>query len=343
MTDKMNQVKKPEGSPRVLWIDSVKGLAIVMVVFGHVLGGAITRHWLPMETLWQRLYEFIYLIHMPVFFMISGLLLYNAARVKPAEAFLSRLGSIVWPYLLWDVLIRWMLLPFVGRFMSAMPAQTGLIELLIQAISGHLGWFLWTLFVVQTIYILLASIPANYLLAISVAIYLFLPDTHSVPLHAIISFMPFLLVGVVARPYMDQLNKLDNHRYLLMAFVVYAALTIVVCQGWQAVKPVKLLCNVAGIFAAIATVQSFSRTWQEGVLSRLGEASLVIYLLHPYFQGASRAIVLLLIGQEGHLQIVVQTIAAVFGPLLIFYISERLGLAGAFRLNTAHILRKKQN
>jgi fucose 4-O-acetylase-like acetyltransferase len=328
----VDETNAPTNANRVVWIDALKGAAISLVVFGHVLGGSIARHWMPLESAWQKVYEFIYLIHMPVFFMISGLLLYHSARAKPVDAVLSRVGSIVWPYLLWDVLIRWLLLPIIGRFMSSMPTKTGLVELLFQALTGHLGWFLWTLFVVQTIYIVLARIPAIYLLVVSVAIYLFFPDTHSVPLHAIITFMPFLLLGAVVRPHLNQLNQLCSRRDLIAAMAVFTVLALVVWQGWQVSKPVKLLCNVAGIFAAVVTVQCFAREWQAGILSRLGEASLVIYLLHPYFQGASRAIVSATIGQQGLIQVPIQTAAAIFGPLFVWQMVKRLNWQWLFRL-----------
>jgi uncharacterized membrane protein YcfT len=58
---------------RVLWVDAAKGFAIILVVFGHVLGGMMARGWLDPEGPFRQLYNYIYLFHMPLFFMISGL------------------------------------------------------------------------------------------------------------------------------------------------------------------------------------------------------------------------------------------------------------------------------
>ena len=58
---------------RINWIDFAKGVAIILVVLGHVNTPS-------------RLQDFIYMFHMPFFFMTAGFLL-NLSKWGGAENF----------------------------------------------------------------------------------------------------------------------------------------------------------------------------------------------------------------------------------------------------------------
>ena len=47
---------------RETWIDNAKGIAILLVIIGHVSGG--------LKGLWD--FNFVYGIHLVVFFLLSG-------------------------------------------------------------------------------------------------------------------------------------------------------------------------------------------------------------------------------------------------------------------------------
>jgi fucose 4-O-acetylase-like acetyltransferase len=331
---------KATGGTRIVWIDATKGLAIALVVFGHVLGGILTRNWLSSSGPWRGVYEFIYLFHMPAFFMISGLLLYDGARSEPVAAFISRIGSVAWPYFLWDVVVRWSLQPFIGPFMSSEPPSTTALGLLMLGLAGELSWFFWTLFLVQAIYILLAGIPAPILLSISIMLSSLLSEANLGTLRNLIDFMPFLLLGATARPYLDRLRIDGTMLQLAAALLVFFFLAVAVWQGWTILQPVKLACSVAGIFATIALVQCFPRSLQSGLLASLGVASLAIYILHPYFQGATRILLSAYFGPHPYVQLVFQTLMATAGAFIAWSFAERAGVTWLFRLPMTWIARK---
>lgn len=62
---------------RLLWIDAAKGIAIFLMVMGHVIASFFTN-W---EVIWRDYHQslfwwrFIYSFHMPLLFFISGFLL----------------------------------------------------------------------------------------------------------------------------------------------------------------------------------------------------------------------------------------------------------------------------
>lgn len=74
-------------------IDIIKGILIVIVVAAHYKQGS--------------LHDFIFLFHMPVFFIVSGMLL-NRNQVTSPSYVVRKLNSLMTPYityLLWDFLI----------------------------------------------------------------------------------------------------------------------------------------------------------------------------------------------------------------------------------------------
>ena len=64
---------------RLDWIDSIKGIAMSMVILGHVTQKYYLWDIYPAyTTLIQRIFDFIYSFHMPLFMMISGFLFYRS-------------------------------------------------------------------------------------------------------------------------------------------------------------------------------------------------------------------------------------------------------------------------
>jgi fucose 4-O-acetylase-like acetyltransferase len=294
MTDVTAPVKATGGT-RIVWIDATKGLAIALVVFGHVLGGILARNWLSSSGPWHGVYDFIYLFHMPT---------------------------------------------FIGPFMSLQAPSTTPPELLMLALAGELSWFFWSLFLVQAIYILLAGVPGPILLSVSIVLSVLLTEVKIGTLRNLIDFMPFLLVGVTARPYLDRLRIDGTMLQLAAALLVFILMAVAVWQGWTTMQPVKFACSVAGIFATIALVQSIPRSLQSGLLASLGTASLAIYILHPYFQGATRALISTYLGPHPYVQLVLQTLIAISGALIAWSCAKRAGATWLFRLPVTWMARK---
>ncbi len=318
---------------RLVWIDSAKGFAIILVVFGHVLGGAMARGWLDSEGPFKSIYDYIYLFHMPLFFMISGFFCIEPMRINPLNALISRTESIAWPYLFWEFLVRTVVLPFARAFMSSPPPDVGWAAKFGQALSGDLSWFLWTLYVMQVLLIPVARIPAWVLFIASVAACLLLQDAHLGPFVALIRNLPFLLFGAMLQPVLDHLRVSKAWSPLLLCLVAFSLMGAALMLGWTVWTPVWLLCGIVGSLASIGLVQYLGRPIADTVLANLGVASLAIYILHPYFQAIGREFVLRIFGASPFWQLFLTTIIAVLGPFLVWRLSQRLGMPWLFRLS----------
>ena len=57
-----------------LWIDVAKGLLILLVVIGHILGAVFNQNYdTEIRFTCERFYKVIYFFHMPAFFLIAGI------------------------------------------------------------------------------------------------------------------------------------------------------------------------------------------------------------------------------------------------------------------------------
>lgn len=112
---------------RIEWIDSIRGLGIVLVILGHMSIPEILR-------------QFIFSFHMPLFFIVSGWLYNNNFSFKWC---MRKLDSLFVPYLFYGVLTLGVL-AFEGRYQ--MP------ELLQNYLLGNgvgVLWFLTCLLMVE--------------------------------------------------------------------------------------------------------------------------------------------------------------------------------------------------
>ena len=73
----------------ILWVDYAKFIGIFLMIFGHI----INSH--------SRLYSFLYLFHMPLFFIISGYL-YKKKSTK--DNYLKLFYGLIVPYFLYQFL-----------------------------------------------------------------------------------------------------------------------------------------------------------------------------------------------------------------------------------------------
>lgn len=76
MNEHLNSIKS---NTRDTTIDCLKGFAIVLVVLGHIIDGNRAQNVIQGQWL-DYLYNAIYLFHMPLFFVLSGMALCLSTR-----------------------------------------------------------------------------------------------------------------------------------------------------------------------------------------------------------------------------------------------------------------------
>lgn len=143
-----------ENSNRILWVDELKGLAIILVMFGHAIFPNIFK---------VELYSF----HIPLFFFLSGYVFGVKKYNDFKEFLLSKIRSIIIPLLSFSIFI--FVFDFIVRYLilGTMSLKNLLFEIpgfFIQIRGTFLGgslWFLTCLFVTEIMFYLIIKVTKN--------------------------------------------------------------------------------------------------------------------------------------------------------------------------------------
>lgn len=319
--------------PRIGWIDRAKGIAIVLVVLGHVLGGGTARGWFGDGHAARLVYQYIYLFHMPLFFLISGMLSIDSMRARPGLTAMSRVRGIAWPYFLWGF-IAMAIVPFVAQFMSAAHVDSFAISLW-KLLTGQTSWFLWTLFVMEILILPVARMPLPLLLACSLlALAISGQYTPFGVFTPVVINMPFFLLGcLVAKPIkavQPSASPARSAGLAIFGIVLFATLALFMAVTAPS-EVLYLFGGVVGSAAVMAFALAVRAEWLQRWLQSLGLASLAIFLVHPFFQGATRELLVDLGGLNPRHAFLCIVLASIAGPWLVWHIAERLGAGWLFR------------
>jgi len=138
---------------RWVWIDTDKGISIILVGFGHCLM-ILQNHGLALSSYPAITYlsVFLYGFRMPLFFMVSGIFITGGVKKKGLKGYAAyRADIILYPLLVWGFIeITFSLL--TSRFTHNGTTPMFYLNLLIDARkTGHF-WYLNALFFISIIY-----------------------------------------------------------------------------------------------------------------------------------------------------------------------------------------------
>ena len=292
--------------PRLRYFDMLKGVAIFLVVMGHVLTFCVR------EIDRAAIFKFIEQIHMPLFFFISG---WFAVKLNENE-------RLAVPKIM-PRIVR-LLLPMIvvsSLWVHYYP-HSGLETPLVSTFEGlwtngwkNGYWFTLVLFIIILIYAALTpllNLCRKFIADIIVAAtaeglllfaYNAMPYATSeiLSLSLIVTFFPIFMVGVIARKYHDGfMNIVHSSSWQTFAILVFA-FTLYTCSWrWEfnlgpvQVIPVQILLHTSLVIIVLnvfekwaekafapnakASNNRFARIWEY-----LGKQSLAIYMLHYFF------------------------------------------------------------
>ena len=134
---------------RNIYLDSIKGIAIFLVVFGHCIQWGSGTTYLTEGMFWENpIYRCIYSFHMPLFALVSGYLMFPSIHKRTVLGYVKKqLLGIGVPLLSWAV-IRWSYSIVAGNIVVG--GGKILITSLFNEAMGGL-WFLRVLLVCSSI------------------------------------------------------------------------------------------------------------------------------------------------------------------------------------------------
>lgn len=344
----------PADATRVGWIDAARGLAILLVVFGHAAGGLIDARGPGSLVPLRYVFLGIYTFHMPVFFFLAGLFVEQRLRNGTTAFFKKLLITIVWAYFLWSV-VQFSIIYAMGSLVNHPAGNYWGTILALPWSSVSQFWFLQALFVIHLLAIAAWNLGGTRAV-LGVAILLKLlsllvPSTPAVSLAA--SNAPYYAIGMMLG--WERSSHLLAHattRLRAAVFVGAAAALWLLCSNSDSIQPFVRIENAssAGI-AKVAWIPAMLPAALLGgtslllfaqVLSRipahlasmvefLGTMTMPIYLLHVIFVAGTR-IILVKLGLSDLAVLPALVAAGVAGPLLVRRISDWLRLTSLLAL-----------
>jgi fucose 4-O-acetylase-like acetyltransferase len=281
---------------RFTWIDVAKGVAIVLVIYRHVLIG-IQRSGITIETYLLELNEMVYSFRMPLFFILSGFFFAKSFRKRSRKEFLNtKVKSLIYPYLVW-ALIQVSLQILLNQYTNSNRGLKDYAYIFIQPRAIDQLWFLYAMFNVTVfVFFLKYVIRIPQLPLIGLCIFTFWASTlvkeYSL-IHDLLFFPIFFIIGdSLANKILDEKiqQQFSSNKALLLMLPVF-----LLSQWYWLNHPdinVFLFGLVAlfGSFFTIACSIRFSSYRFSTVFEVIGKHSLQIYVSHVLITSAFRIV-----------------------------------------------------
>ncbi|MDR1820051.1 MAG: acyltransferase family protein [Methanobrevibacter sp.] len=280
--------------PRINRFDNLKGLAIVLVVMGHLV------ELFAGLSYYSVFKHMIYIFHMPVFFFVSGYLS-KVDKNLPKKAF----RGLFIPYLIFNFLWIVFAMIVLGKGFPKFPffiPETGL-------------WFLLSLFIMRTILPVLDKIKHVFLISIVLALFvgiLNLPENF-LAISRTLCFLPGFILGYYfkeielgeVKSFTSKLlhkikNFITTYKYLVFGLLILFFIAIffstldISNAPFAFIKSYKQMhMRISlGMFIRFLVISSgllivivlyYLMTNKKTFLTKLGINSMAIYILHFYF------------------------------------------------------------
>lgn len=276
---------------RLLWIDSLKGILILLVIVGHAIAKVIGNEAANNDYWWCLIYSF----HMPTFIAVSGYLQYRSksSNKKPLQLQIwRRFGQLMIPFLVWSVLF----FTIRGRIDSypnciLMPNTT--------------FWFLWALFFICTIFAILEKVSEKWSMKqelvvgvtciVFVAVLVILKDIHLLGIQYVLYYFLFYAIGYYIHKFRILIKSIKACVLMAFAWLLLAsfwrpqALPEFIPLSGMAATMLRFIYKFVVALVAVVVVFSIAPKYlirdnkASKVLTWLGTYSLGIYVIHLTF------------------------------------------------------------
>jgi len=307
---------------------------------------------LPGEPGWLRtMFFFVYTFHMPLFFLLSGLLVANRLERGPKLFFVDVAKSILWPYCLWSI-IQFSIMTALSSLLNHPldPYLKTILSIPFAPIAQF--WFLYALFLLHMLACVLVPRIGKESFFLACLALTSLADMHLVPVHSLaMTAHNAMFYGLGVMIGSERASDMIVHRPVLVRSVALPALMAVMFAAAffygsgpatrLAVKAASDSAAVADIawstaFIALAVTGLTATIALASVLSGpigaffvyVGQRTLPIYILHIMAIAGTRIV----LGHFLHItsiNLVLPTIcvAGLVLPLIAYEIARRLRLA----------------
>jgi len=268
---------------RLGYLDIMRGIAIWLVVIGHVIQYNNCEGWLH-----HPVFEWIYSFHLPLFFFVSGFLAERTCHVESVRDLplyiWKKVRSLLLPLIVWSLLVK-------NFFFSATLPLIGVDDFLNVFAERGL-WFLKYLFSISILFVifhLISRLLGDTKIWKDIVVYLFVfcclvifsQIGYETVLMSTALYFSFYMVGVFVSKF-ESLEKMIEHPIVYCASFITFCVLSTHCSTVgsfvdDAIKIVVSLCSFVVLFHICRLIENCKGA---KFLSLMGRNSLAIYCSH---------------------------------------------------------------
>lgn len=338
-------------STRLQWVDHARGLAIILVVYRHVIVG-MKRAGLPVSDLMYNLQEIVYNFRMPVFFILSGIFITSSLRKKDGLTVgKDRAATILYPYLVWGAITILLQILF-SDFANAKREWTDLFNLFLDPRGIDHLWYLLALFNTNILYLILHKLVRNTWIHGLIAVVLYYMSRMTFMegnsfVADMFYFYIYLFIGTLISSVL--LDKEKRERVLRFSNLVWLLPVVLLGQwfwfsfwdnGYDQFKKdervylfIFLIINLLACYFMYVIAYKISSYRASNWLAYLGKHSLYIYILHVFVASGIRNVILRVTpGMNVWLIALICWAGALLIPVILFRLLKPFGFEKMFSL-----------
>lgn len=294
-------------------VETLRGLAIILVVFGHMIGSTNTGGMkVSDDSIFRYIYYSLEYLRIPLFTAISGWVYANKSmlNINQTKFIKGKVRRLILPMLVLSTLLFLFRMIIPGT--NSTPEISDLPRNLI--FPYDVFWYLYSLFLIFLVIAVLDSKPFFHkiegwsITLISSFVLLFITENFLDAVPNLFSFkgaaylFPFFLIGIGIFRFKDFLLN-DKMIFLLLSVLI--AGIIIQQMIWFGNFPQQHKHSVLGMAVGISGVLLlFKLKLKNNLLIWIGGYAYGIFLFHVFFTGGSR-IVLLKMGIENQWTILI--------------------------------------
>ena len=309
------------------YIDTLRGLACILLVLWHAVGGNPRSGFHIGEgSLWRIFVDFFSYIRMPLFAFLSGYVYSWRPFAGNHGGFLAgKARRLLLPMLVVGTLFAIAQSNIPGTNNGGRDWTT------LHVVPIAHFWFLESLFIIFMIVMILESLKLlnsplrlAIVFAIAVVIQLTSPAPKFLGLGGVIYLLPYFLFGVACSRY--SLHEI-GHRHLNLSVALTillgaSAYALAGLLGYVPISPrisiVALLIGTTALFILVCC------GWNNTILNYVGRSSYAIFLFHVFFTAGTRIVAYRWQFTDVNTLILLATANGILGPMLVEHFANRL-------------------
>lgn len=308
---------------RLNWIDFAKGLAIILVVYRHIMIG-LMRADLDVHQFYIIANEVVYTFRMPLFFILTGIFIWRSIGKRSNKQFiLNKFKTLIYPYLIW-CFIQVTIQIVLNKYTNSDRGFTDYLYILYHPRAIDQFWFLYALFNNCLLFLLVSKITRSrkyLMLGIAIAFHYLATFVSEIDLlRDGLYYFIFLVIGDIISPYLfnERYQKVYKSPWLFVILLpFFVAGQILWFHNPQLNIFLFALIELIGCFLMIhISFLLASKRWLN-FINVAGNYSLQIYVMHVIISAAIRILLINIFAIQS--VPILMMLGVIFGCILPIY------------------------